>query len=347
MFDVDAARTVADRPIRAPTVAVTSGRPLRIPASTLPVVRVVRFDAVCPIRSEPDCVRGFPGEISRRREVLREGNHQRSDDDQSDTQREIPIEQPRDPKHEDRCGKHHRGREFDRLDDAEFHGRRMSHRVKRAPFGVDTLSAPQPKQSSMFTGIIEETGEIVDVTETEGGRRLRIDCGFESLEHGQSISVNGVCLTVEEYEIGADRTWFTVFLATETVEKTYLGEVQAGDAVNLERALRADSRFDGHIVQGHVDTTAQITAIEQIGDDWRFEFTLPSAVSRYIVSKGSIGVDGISLTVAERDDDRFAIAIIPTTYAETTLSEKAVGDPVHLEVDVVAKYVESMTEGYL
>jgi riboflavin synthase len=199
----------------------------------------------------------------------------------------------------------------------------------------------------MFTGIVEETGEIADVTDAEGGRRLRIDCGFEALEHGQSISVNGVCLTVEEYEVGADRTWFTVFLAAETVEKTYLGEVTEGDAVNLERALRADGRFDGHIVQGHVDTTTEVTAIEQIGDDWRFEFALPAEVSRYVVSKGSVALDGTSLTVAQRDEDRFSIAIIPTTYEETILSEKAVGDPVHLEVDVVAKYVESMTEGYL
>ena len=199
----------------------------------------------------------------------------------------------------------------------------------------------------MFTGIIEETGRIDDVTDTEGGRRLRIDCGFDALEHGQSISVNGVCLTVEEYEIGADGAWFTVFLAAETVEKTYLGEVREGDAVNLERALRADGRFDGHIVQGHVDTTTQVTGIEQIGDDWRFEFALPEAASRYVVSKGSVALDGTSLTVASRDDDRFAVAIIPTTYEETILSEKAVDDPVHLEVDVVAKYVESMTEGYL
>ena len=178
----------------------------------------------------------------------------------------------------------------------------------------------------MFTGIVEETGEIVGVTDTDGGRRLRIDCGFEAMEHGQSISVNGVCLTVEEYEIKADDAWFTIFLASETVEKTYLGEIEEGDAVNLERALPSDGRFDGHLVQGHVDTTTEITAI---------------------VSKGSVALDGTSLTVAERDDDRFSVAIIPTTYEETVLSQKSVGDPVHLEVDVVAKYVESMTDGYV
>ena len=199
----------------------------------------------------------------------------------------------------------------------------------------------------MFTGIVEETGEIVGVTDTDGGRRLRIDCGFEAMEHGQSISVNGVCLTVEEYEIKADDAWFTIFLASETVEKTYLGEIEEGDAVNLERALPSDGRFDGHLVLGHVDTTTEITAIEQIGDDWRFEYDLPEDAGRYVVSKGSVALDGTSLTVAERDDDRFSVAIIPTTYEETVLSQKSVGDPVHLEVDVVAKYVESMTDGYV
>ncbi|MFB6097436.1 MAG: riboflavin synthase [Haloferacaceae archaeon] len=199
----------------------------------------------------------------------------------------------------------------------------------------------------MFTGIIEETGEIVDVSRTEGGLRLRIACGFDELAHGQSIAVDGVCLTVEAYDLDPSGSWFAVFLAEETVEKTYLGELGVGDAVNLERALRADGRFDGHIVQGHVDTTTEVTAIEQLGDDWRFEFALPPEVGRYVVSKGSVALDGTSLTVAERGEDAFAVAIIPTTYEETILSEKAVGDPVHLEVDVVAKYVESMTEGYL
>lgn len=201
----------------------------------------------------------------------------------------------------------------------------------------------------MFTGIVEETGRITDVTDTAGGRRLQVACSFEDLHHGQSISVNGVCLTVEEFEVGAGggESWFTVFLASETVAKTYLGEIEAGDRVNLERAMPADGRFDGHIVQGHVDTTATVTAVEQVGDDWHFEFALPDAVADYVVSKGSIAVDGTSLTVAERGDDFFAIAVIPTTYELTTLSEKSVGDPVHLEVDVIAKYVRNMVDGYV
>ncbi|KAB1192532.1 riboflavin synthase [Haloferax sp. MBLA0076] len=197
----------------------------------------------------------------------------------------------------------------------------------------------------MFTGIVEGPGEIVGVTDTEGGRRLRIrtDLAFDDLHHGQSIAVSGVCLTVEEF--GDD--WFEVFLAAETVEKTYLGEVEEGDKVNLERALAASDRFDGHIVQGHVDGTTTVTNVEQVGDDWFFEFDLPESLARYVVQKGSVCLDGISLTVADRRHDSFAVAIIPTTYDLTTLSEKEPGDPIHVEVDVVAKYVESMLDGYV
>jgi riboflavin synthase len=193
----------------------------------------------------------------------------------------------------------------------------------------------------MFTGIVEETGEVLAVDDEEGGRRLRIASSFEDLTEGQSISVSGACLTVESYE---DGEWFSVFLADETVAKTYLGAVEVGDSVNLERAMPADGRFDGHFVQGHVDGTAEVDAIEQIGDDWRFTFSLPEEHQRYIVPKGSITVDGISLTVADLADDEFTVAIIPETYEVTTLSEKDVGDPVHLEVDVVAKYVENMVD---
>jgi len=194
----------------------------------------------------------------------------------------------------------------------------------------------------MFTGIVETTGDILDVTHDEGGRRLRIETNFENLHEGQSISVSGACLTVEDY--GAD--WFEVFLAEETLDRTYLGSLAADDVVNLERALPADGRFDGHFVQGHVDATATVVGIEQVGDDWMFTFSLPDTLEQYVVEKGSIAVDGISLTVAAHDGDEFAVAIVPETYAVTTLSEKAVSDPVHLEVDVVAKYVESLVDGY-
>jgi riboflavin synthase len=223
----------------------------------------------------------------------------------------------------------------------------------------------------MFTGIVETTGTVVEATDDEGGRRLRIEpdgtdgaeasgspdgskagespdesaVAFDALHHGQSIAVSGVCLTVEGFRLDP-APQFEVFLAAETVEKTYLGDVDAGDRVNLERALAADGRFDGHLVQGHVDTTTEVTAIERVGDDWYFEFALPAEIARYVVEKGSVALDGISLTVAERRERDFAVAIIPTTYELTTLSEKSVGDPVHVEVDVIAKYVERMVAGY-
>lgn len=195
----------------------------------------------------------------------------------------------------------------------------------------------------MFTGIVESTGEIVERTEADGGVRLRVAAPFAAdLEHGQSVAVSGACLTVESH----DEDDFSLFLSEETVDRTYLGGLEAGDAVNLERALPADGRFDGHFVQGHVDGVGEVVGVEQVGDDWLFGFSLPEEMRRYVVQKGSITVDGISLTVAELRDDSFAVAVIPATYDLTNLAGKRVGDPVHLEVDVVAKYVESLTEGY-
>lgn len=197
----------------------------------------------------------------------------------------------------------------------------------------------------MFTGIVEETGTLLARDQAEDGLRLRI--GAEEvatgLEHGQSISVSGVCLTVERY---SDGEWFEVFLATETVDRTYLGDLETGAAVNVERAMPADGRFDGHVVQGHVDAVATVTDVEPVDEDWFFEFELPDGYERYVVEKGSITLDGISLTVADLDAQGglVTVAIIPTTYQLTTLSEKAPGDPVHLEVDVLAKYVERLLE---
>ncbi|ELZ58638.1 MULTISPECIES: riboflavin synthase [Halorubrum] len=210
----------------------------------------------------------------------------------------------------------------------------------------------------MFTGIVEGTGAVRARNETDDGLRLRVGVdgveGFDDLRHGQSISVSGVCLTVEEFGVGdgapgdddptsgGESGWFEVFLASETVAKTYLGDVREGDAVNVERAMPADGRFDGHVVQGHVDTVAEVTGIERVGEDWRFTFAIPEGHGDYLVDKGSVTLDGISLTVAEKRDGEFDVAVIPTTYGLTTLSEKSVGDPVHLEVDVIAKYVENM-----
>ena len=198
----------------------------------------------------------------------------------------------------------------------------------------------------MFTGIIEEAGEVVGVQDGPEGRRVSVAASFcEDLEHGQSIAVSGTCLTVEEW----DEDSFELFCSEETLERTYLDGIGVGDAVNLERALPADGRFDGHFVQGHVDGVGEVTEIEQVGDDWYFGFSLPDELAQYVVEKGSIAVDGISLTVADPRDDSgdFVVAVIPATYDLTTLSGKSVDDPVHLEVDVVAKYVERLTEVYV
>ncbi len=193
----------------------------------------------------------------------------------------------------------------------------------------------------MFTGIVAETGTVEDVIDDEGGRRLRIETErMDGFDHGESIAVNGVCLTVEEF--GPD--WFSVFTASETLAKTTLDAVKTGDGVNLERPLAADGSFDGHIVQGHVDTTTTVAGIEQVGEDWTFSFDQPPGYEQYIAEKGSVTIDGVSLTVAGLDDEAgtFDVAIIPTTYDLTVFGEYEVGDPVNIEVDVIAKYVERL-----
>ncbi len=193
----------------------------------------------------------------------------------------------------------------------------------------------------MFTGIVEEAGEVLAVEREAGGCRLRVGASFaDELSEGQSVSVSGACLTVEQQ----DGNSFSVFLSEETVQRTYFDSIEPGDAVNLERALAADGRFDGHVVQGHVDATATVTKVQQVGDDWVFGFSLPDGLARYVVEKGSVTVDGISLTVAALETEAFDVAVIPVTYELTNLSEKRVGDPVHVEVDVLAKYVERLLD---
>jgi riboflavin synthase len=198
----------------------------------------------------------------------------------------------------------------------------------------------------VFTGIVEGVARVREVVDDEGGRRLQVAPAepLSDLDHGQSISLSGVCLTVEAF--ADDGSWFEVFTAEETLAKTYLGAVEAGDPLNLERALAADGRFDGHLVQGHVDGVGTVESVERVGDDWWFEFALPEELGRYVVEKGSVALDGISLTVAERGAGTVGVAVIPTTYDLTSLSAKEPGDPVHVEVDVVAKYVESLVDGY-
>ena len=196
----------------------------------------------------------------------------------------------------------------------------------------------------MFTGIVEEIGRVrgiafpggvgEDAVLTVEGPLAASDAAL-----GDSIAVNGVCLTVTS--LGGDGS-FTADVMPESLRRTALGDLVAGSPVNLERAVRADARLGGHVVQGHVDGVGEIVSREP-GDRWEVvTVALPAALARYVVDKGSITIDGVSLTVVEAGADRFTVAFIPTTLALTTLGLKGPGDPVNLEVDVVAKYVERM-----
>jgi len=203
----------------------------------------------------------------------------------------------------------------------------------------------------MFTGIIEEVGTIVRIQDSiQGGGagefrtiEVRGKSVFDDLRLGSSIAVNGVCLTARA--IGADT--FSAEMSRETLDRTSLGNLTERAIVNLERPMRADSRFGGHIVQGHVDGVGRIRAFDRIGDAWNLEVEYPRAGSRYIVEKGSITVDGISLTVASLGQTgTFLVAIIPHTFENTNLKAARAGDPVNLEFDVLAKYVENLIKPY-
>jgi riboflavin synthase len=196
----------------------------------------------------------------------------------------------------------------------------------------------------MFTGIVEELGEVAYLTDAGGDSAVLAVRGplvTTDARHGDSIAVNGVCLTVIDNVDGM----FTADVMGETLRRSSLGVLRPGSAVNLERAATVGSRLGGHLVQGHVDGVAEVIAREP-ADEWEVvRFSLPPSLSRYVVEKGSITVDGVSLTVMEVDDESFAVGLIPTTLKLTVLGAKAVGDPVNLEVDVIAKYVEKMLGG--
>jgi len=193
----------------------------------------------------------------------------------------------------------------------------------------------------MFTGIIEELGEVVYLTDAGGDSAVLAVRGplvTSDAKHGDSISVNGVCLTVLDTVDGV----FTADVMGETLRRSSLGVLQPGAPVNLERAATVGSRLGWHLVQGHVDGVARIIAREP-ADEWEvLRFSLPPSLSKYVVEKGSITVDGVSLTVMSVSESEFEVGLIPTTLKLTVLGAKAVGDPVNLEVDVIAKYVEKM-----
>ncbi|MFC4002318.1 riboflavin synthase [Prauserella oleivorans] len=189
----------------------------------------------------------------------------------------------------------------------------------------------------MFTGIVEELGEVTRVGRRPEGARLSVRGPLvtSDAKHGDSIAVNGVCLTVVEVE--GDE--FTVDVVRETLARSSLGQAEEGRPVNLERAMAADGRFGGHVMQGHVDGTGTFLNRDP---DGLTHFAYPPELGRYIVEKGSIAIDGVSLTVAAVSAQEFAVALIPTTLSLTTLGRTQPGDPVNLEVDVLAKYVEKM-----
>ncbi|MFF5725689.1 riboflavin synthase [[Kitasatospora] papulosa] len=192
----------------------------------------------------------------------------------------------------------------------------------------------------MFTGIVEELGEVTAVEKLDDASRFRLrgPVVTEGAKHGDSIAVNGVCLTVVDLE----ENEFTADVMAETLDRSSLGALAAGSRVNLERPMALGGRLGGHIVQGHVDGTGHIVE-RKVSENWELvTVSLPAGLARYVVEKGSITVDGVSLTVVDAGPDFFTISLIPTTLALTTLGLKQPGDPVNLEVDVLAKYVERL-----
>ena len=187
----------------------------------------------------------------------------------------------------------------------------------------------------MFTGIVEELGRMESLR--DGRLRVAATRVIEDVEIGESIAVNGCCLTVVEFGDG----WWEADVSDETISRTSLASLSAGDGVNLERAVRASDRLGGHIVQGHVDAVGEI--VDPVPD---LRVRVPDSLLRYLVEKGSVTVDGVSLTIVEPLDDGFTVAIIPHTADVTTLGSKRPGDPVNLEVDVMAKYVERLVSAY-
>jgi riboflavin synthase len=187
----------------------------------------------------------------------------------------------------------------------------------------------------MFTGLIEAVGEIERIDVRESGATLVVSAPFaRELSTGESVAVSGVCLTAVE----SSPTTFSAELSPETLRATSLGRLQTGSRVNLERAVRADARLGGHFVLGHVDTTTEISTWQAQGDHWWLSLHLPEAIEMWVVEKGSIAVDGISLTIAELGASSLGIQIVPHTRAHTNLADRKPGDLVNLEADIIGKY---------
>jgi len=192
----------------------------------------------------------------------------------------------------------------------------------------------------MFTGIIEELGSVRTIEERGENARIVISARVvtDGTNHGDSIAVNGVCLTA----LDVRQDSFAADVSMETLARSTLGTLKPGTAVNLERAVTPATRLGGHIVQGHVDARGQLARVEDHGESWTIRIAYPKEIGRYLVFKGSVAVEGISLTIAGLTDDHFEVAIIPKTWEVTNLSRLNPGDDVNLEVDVIAKYVERL-----
>jgi riboflavin synthase len=190
----------------------------------------------------------------------------------------------------------------------------------------------------MFTGIVEEVGKVI----SSGAGRLTIaaDGVLEGMQRGASMAVNGVCLTVTAFD---DKS-FSADVMPETMDKTNLGLLRPGDGVNLERPLAAGGRLGGHLVQGHIDDRARLSSVSRSGEARLLRFDVPPRLMSYIVEKGFIAVDGVSLTVISRDNNSFQVSIVGYTLEHTILGGRRVGDVVNLEVDIIAKYVEQLTK---
>ena len=194
----------------------------------------------------------------------------------------------------------------------------------------------------MFTGLVDDVGVITDVADTAAGRELRLRTRYRDLTDGESIAMNGACLTVREHGVDDGGGWFTVAAVITTLGRTTIGAWKAGDRVNLERAMRLGDRLGGHLVLGHVDDTATVTATRVEGDAWLVDLALPTALLPLMVLHGSVTVDGVTLTVNALHDDGIQLSIIEYTKRHTTLGERSVGDRVHVEADVLAKHVERL-----
>jgi riboflavin synthase len=194
----------------------------------------------------------------------------------------------------------------------------------------------------MFTGIIEELGSIEGIDQGPEGARLRVAASIVTgdIHNGDSIAVNGVCLTAVDVAPAS----FAADVSPETLDKTTLGSIGPGAFVNLERAVTLATRLGGHIVQGHVDGRGTFVSAVQTGDFWTVRIGFPPQMGQYFIYKGSVAIEGISLTIAELADEHFDIAVIPKTWEMTNLSSLSPGDPVNIEVDVIAKYVERMMQ---